>query len=267
MKTLILIVVFCYCGLLAVIYFHQRKLQYFPDTSRPDIENYDVEGMRVITTKTEDNLDIESWVGLEKDAPVIVHFHGNGSHLGTRSFKARAYMKAGYNFVLAGYRGYGGNKGTPTENGLFADARSLMQWLSKEGVKPENIILYGESLGTGVAVKMASEFSVGGIVLEAPYSSTVDVGMKKFPFLPIKLMMKDQFHSTRYIKKVHAPLLIIHGDQDEVIPIELSRKLYDTAHSPKMFVEIDGGSHNDLYARDALSRILHFLEDHSLPPR
>jgi hypothetical protein len=179
--------------------------------------------------------------------------------------KLQHYRDAGYGLLLAEYRGYGGNPGLPTEEGLYNDARAFLQWLRMEkGVEPSDTVLYGESLGTGVAVQMAAEAGAKevpyrALILEAPFSAAVDLARETYPFLPVNLLMRDQFKSREKIGNIHTPLLILHGNKDEVVPLQSGQALFEAAHNPKTFIVIDGGTHHNLYSHGAASSVLEFL--------
>jgi fermentation-respiration switch protein FrsA (DUF1100 family) len=188
-------------------------------------------------------------------------FHGAGVHIGYNGFKERLLLDGGYGVFACEYRGFAGNPGTPTDNGLYMDARAVMQWLKERGYSESKIVLYGESLGTGVAVQMATEYKVSAVVLEAPYSSTLEVAEYLYPFVPVRYLMKDNLDSLSKIGNAKAPLLIIHGTQDSLIPICFGRKLFDAASEPKTFIPVEGAEHPpDLYKRGAGKLILNWLD-------
>ncbi len=249
---------------LAFLYFYQRNMLYFPDTARPDPAGWGVHDYVPVETKTTDNLTLNAWYfpPEKAGAPVVVLFHGNGSHFAARVFKAPTFMDEGMGFLLAEYRGYGGNPGKPTEEGLYKDARAYIKWLDeRQGIKAEQIILYGESLGSGVAVQMATEYDVKAVILESPFSSAPDIAKQSYFFVPVDLLMKDQYRNSDKIGMVKAPVIIIHGEKDRIIPIKFARKLFDAANEPKTFVTVPGAGHNDLYNHGAPLHIQEFLRN------
>lgn len=153
----------------------------------------------------------------------VAVMHGNAGHIGHRLGTAAPYVAAGYGVLLVEYRGYGGNPGRPSEEGLVADGRAALDWLAAEGVPPDRTVLYGESLGTGVAVRLATEYPVAGIVLEAPYTAVVDVARSRFWFLPVGLLLQDRFESLGRLADVSAPILVLHGTADRVIDLHTGR--------------------------------------------
>ena len=156
-------------------------------------------------------------------------------------------MAQGWGVYMMSYRGYGGGTGSPTETANVADARLAYGALLLEGVEPASIILYGESLGSCIAVRLATERPVGGVVLDAPYTSIVDVAAQAYPFLPVRLLLADRYETTKYIAQVQAPLLVLHGERDEVIPVAMGRELFRLANEPKRLATFAGGGHSDLY--------------------
>ncbi|MCW8971229.1 MAG: alpha/beta hydrolase [Rhodospirillales bacterium] len=260
MAGYLLVAVAVYIGIVAVLYFGQRKLVYLPDDLLPDPARYGVSDMRPAQIRTEDGLDLVSWFSPPREGyPTVVLFHGNAGHLGIRGFKARPLIDQGYGVLLVGYRGYNGNPGTPSETGLYADARANIVWLSGHAVPTQDIVLYGESLGSGVAVQMAYEGNGRGLVLESPFSSLADVGAAHYWWLPVRFLIKDRFDSLSKISAVSVPVLIVHGSQDWIVPVRFGKKLFAAARDPKQLEIVEGAGHNDLFDHGALGRILPFL--------
>lgn len=250
-----------YALLVVVISFLQRKLQYFPSSDMGDPKIPELLGMKPATIKTEDGLDLVSWFAppKEQDGKIIVYFHGNAGNISNRDTKAAFYIQRGYGILLCGYRGYGLNPGTPTEEGLYKDARANIKWLSAQGYSMAQLVLYGESLGSGVAVQMAGEFQPKQVVLEAPFSSAAHVAKKAYFWLPVDSIMKDRYDNLEKIPHVKADILIVHGDRDEVVPIALGKRLFEAANHPKQFITIERGQHNDLYDLQAGAPIAEWL--------
>jgi Hydrolases of the alpha/beta superfamily len=177
----------------------------------------------------------------------IVFFHGNADCLNTAAQIADPYIAAGFGFLLAEYRGYSGLPGKPTEQGLYEDARAYLHAMMAQGVESRSIILFGHSLGTGVATEMAKEFHVGGLMLLAPYLSIPAVAQPHFPFLPVSLLALDHYENWKKIHDISTPVLIANGALDEVIPPLQGEKLYALANAPKEFHSIGGRGHNDAF--------------------
>lgn len=252
-----------YMLVLVALYLAQRHLQYFPDTKPPGTpEANRLPDMRVVTAKTEDGLSLLAWFAppRKKDGKIIVMYHGNAGTIANRAVKARYFLEQGYGIYMCEYRGYGGNAGSPSEDGLYKDGRSALKWLEGEGYSPAQFILYGESLGTGVAVQMALEIQPKQMILEAPFSSAVAVAQKQYFFVPVSLLMKDKYDSVEKIGQIRSSILIVHGDEDETIPLSLAQDLYKAANHPKKFITINGGGHTDLYDHHAGHIILDWLD-------
>ena len=246
----------------------QRSLTYYPDHTRPTPAEAGVPELAPVTLETEDGLALLAWHAPPRTegAPSLIYFHGNAGHIGMRSFKVRAYLNAGLGILLTTWRGYSGNPGTPTEDGLYADGRAARDFLRTRGVDDERQILYGESLGTGVAVHLAREAAPAALVLEAPYSSIADIASGRFPLLPVGPFILDRFDSAAKIGKVEAPLLIVHGERDRTIPVRLARKLHRRAREPKEAVFIPEADHADLTEFGLAAIVLEFLTRHDLAP-
>lgn len=246
-----------------LMYAGQRQLEYFPDTRPPGApRDSGVPEMREVTVKTDDGLSLVAWFAppKKKDGRIVVMFHGNGGNIAERAGKARNFLGRGYGVYMAEYRGYGGNAGSPTEEGLYRDARAGLKWLEGQGFSPAQFVIYGESIGTGVAVQMASEIKPNILILEAPFSSAAAVGQANYFWLPVAFLMKDKFDSIAKIGAISPALLIVHGDRDNIVPIRFSRDLFAAANDPKKFVTIGGGGHGDLYSRGAGPLIADWLD-------
>lgn len=253
-----------YLGALAVLYFYQRNLLYFPDTARPSAG--EDKRLETISYPSADGIALNSFYRRppSEAAPVLVHFHGNAGNIGDRVSRVQPYADAGMAVLLAEYRGFGGNSGAPSEQGLYADARGAIDFLRQQGVAPDRMVFYGESLGSGIAVQMATEFACGAVVLEAPYSSVVDVAQGRYWMFPIRALVRDKYDSTAKIGRVRCPIFIMHGTADQVIPIRYGERLYALAPEPKKMKTYPGLGHigfDDVRGFDA---VLDFLRQHDM---
>jgi uncharacterized protein len=265
MVNFVVVAVGIYAAFVGTLFVLQRSMLYFPDSSVPSPHQSLVPEMKPVEVTTNDGLVMRSWYRAAEDGrPTVVLFHGNAGHIGHRAFKARVFMKAGFGMMLVGYRGYGGNPGKPTEEGLFEDARAALQFLDGQGGTPENVVLYGESLGSGVAVRMAAERApvapVGALILEAPYTSIADVAAHHYPYLPARLLVRDRYDSLAVIAKIRTPLLIIHGEVDRTIPTRFGRTLFAAAVEPKEAQWIENADHNGLFDFGAGALAVDFIE-------
>ena len=250
-----------YLATLMFLYFMQRSMIYHPDSTRPEPAAWNAPDMSAVTLQTDDELSLLAWWKPPGDGrPTIVFFHGNGGHIGHRGGKVRGFLERGYGVLLVGWRGYGGNEGKPTEAGLYADGYAALRFLDQQGIGKQKIVLYGESLGTGVAVELASRGAGHVLVLEAPFTSLAQAAADRFPLFPVRWLIRDRFDSQSKIGKVTAPILIIHGEADVVLPVSLGRALLEKANEPKKGVFIQKAGHNNLYEFGAGDIVLAFLE-------
>ncbi|MGA2167512.1 MAG: alpha/beta hydrolase [Terracidiphilus sp.] len=249
LKISIVFAIILYLVFLVVFFVTQRSLLYYPSHSYTVLtEAHANEAFREISVRTQDGIDLKAWYAPATRKPfTIVFFHGNADSLRTAAQDADPYIAAGYGFLLAEYRGYSGFPGTPTETGLYNDARAYLRDLMARGIESRHLILYGHSLGTGVAVQMASEFHVGGLMLLAPYLSIPKLAQVDFPFFPSTYLALDRFDNERKIKYIHTPLLIVNGSRDQVVPASHGRRLYSLADEPKEFHSLPGRGHNDAF--------------------
>lgn len=257
-----------YVALLGVVFVMQRSLLYPADKSMPDPARAGVSGIQAVTTETGDGLRLIHWYRppANGQAPVLVVFHGNAGHVGDRVPKLSALMEAGIGVLLAGYRGYGGNPGSPTEEDLTADARLLLDWLAGQGVGPERTVLYGESLGTGIAVKLATERPAAAVILESPYTSIAELAQSHYWYLPARWLVLDKWDSLSRVGRIAMPLLVIHGAKDRTVPTRYGRRLFEAAPEPKEFLLLDRAAHNDLYEYPQVAeRVIEFLAKHVEP--
>jgi uncharacterized protein len=249
LKRLSVFAAVLYSAVLAAFFFDQRNLLYFPaHTYYSPADAHANPAFQEIQARTEDGLDLKAWYAPSTAKPcTIVFFHGNGDSLLTASEVADPFINAGYGFLLAEYRGYSGLPGSPTEKGLYNDARADLHSLEARGVPDQHIILFGHSLGTGVAVQMATEFHPGGVMLLSPYLSIPKVAQNHYPFLPATLLALDRFDSEKKIRAVRAPLLIANGALDQVVPPFQGSELYSLANQPKEFRSFPDKGHNDAF--------------------
>jgi uncharacterized protein len=196
---------------------------------------------------------------------MIAYFHGNGGHIGYRAERLKRFVRDGFGALFLEYRGYGGNPGTPTQDGLFADARAALDFLANQGIRAERTVLYGESLGSGVAVQMASERPVAAVVLEAPYDSVAAVARRHYAFVPVNVLLKDRFDSIARINAVQAPILLMHGERDAIVPVDSGRRLFAAANEPKEIWTAPDAGHNDLALYGALDVAVDFVRRRGIP--
>jgi uncharacterized protein len=250
---------FGYGLVVLLMYLNQRSFLYFPERERTAPAAAGFSAAREVTLETADGERVIAWhLPPEGDRPVILYFHGNGGSLRLRAERFAALTADGTGLVALSYRGYGGSSGSPTEQGLIRDAEAAYRFAA-EHYPARRIVLWGESLGTGVAVAIAAAHPIGGLILESPFTSTVDVAAAIYWFLPVRLLMQDQFRSDQRISRVTAPILVMHGDHDATVPIGYGERLFAMIKAPKQFVRFAGGGHSDLDSFGALAAVRNFL--------
>nr|WP_255500718.1 alpha/beta fold hydrolase [Caulobacter sp. 17J80-11] len=237
------VVALAYLGVCGWFYANQRSLAYFPD--RHDVAPAEVglTDFQKVAIATPDGETLVGW--WKPPAPakgVVLYLHGNGYNLSTRAERLRDLAEAGFGVLAIDWRGYGGSTGAPSETGLLTDARAAYDWAAGHA-QGSKIALFGESLGTGVAVHLAGERPAAGLVLDSPYASIVGVAETYYPFLPSRWLLKDQYRSEEWIGRVRAPVFIVHCDADQQIPLAQARRLYRAAGEPKEMVVRRGCAH------------------------
>ena len=240
----------------------QKRLMYFPDATRFVPSEWALKELEPVDATTKDGLIITSWYYPAKSSGkfTIVFFQGNAGHLGFRNYKIRPWLDSGYGVMMVGYRGFG-NPGSPSEQGLYNDARAALDQLHQHGVPDKAIILYGESMGTGVATQMATEYPAAALILESPYTSVPDVGADRYPLVPVHWLLHDVYDSLDKIEDVHMPLLLLHGELDQVVPIKFGKKLFAAANDPKQAEFVPEAGHNNVYNLRVQQVILNFISN------
>jgi len=262
LTTYLVLTVGGYAALVAFLYLRQRALMYYPDDTIPDPREHDVPDMTAVRIPLGDSVESLAWWCPPRDPgrPVVVYFHGNAGHIGERGYKARMIIDAGCGVLLAGYRYNAGAGGAPSEAALLADGATAMRYVLDRGYALDQIVLYGESLGSGIAVALAAAHDVGGLILETPYSSIAEVAQARYWFTPAKWLIWDKFDSMARIGRVRAPILLFHGTADTTIPIRFARRLHESASEPKEAHFLPGGAHTDLYDLGAGNLVIDFLK-------
>jgi uncharacterized protein len=260
-KVFLVLAVTAYALAACGMYLFQRKLQYPAENKRLTPEAVGITGPSIETLATPDGENIILWYAPAKPGmPTILYFHGNAGEMGDRPLRFNYYQSRGFGVAYLSYRGYGGSTGSPTEAGLIADATTAYRWLVAKGLAPAKIALLGESLGSGVAVQVATSHEVGALALEAPYTSTAEVAARIYWWLPVHILMKDQYRSIDLIGAVKAPLLVIHGNRDTLIPLEFGKRLFAAANEPKEMEIVPGFGHDVLFEETTWAREVEFFK-------
>jgi len=230
----ILTIFVIYFLVLVFLYFYQRSLLYHPNENNysGDKISVDIEKVKI---QTSDNIELLGWYHEKnlKDYKTLVYFHGNAGSLENRIHKLNHFQDMNINFLIVAWRGFNGNKGKPSEKGLYVDGKSTIDWLIKKGVDEKNLILYGESLGTGVASHLAQNKNYAGVILETPFTSMIDAAKNFYPYIPVNLLLKDKFENYKKVKNINSPILIMHGEVDQIVPFSMGKKIYELANNPK----------------------------------
>lgn len=244
----------------AVLFFAQRSFIFpIPPVGRtsPEAAGFPQAEEHVLTTT--DGEKVIVWhVPAGPGHPVVLYFHGNGDYLAGFFDRFREIIADGTGVVALSYRGYAGSSGRPSEQGLLLDATAAYAFTTAR-YGADRIVVWGFSLGTGVAVALAAEHPVGKLILEAPYTSIADLAALQFRFVPVRWLISDSFRSDQRIARVRVPLLIMHGARDPAIPISFGERLFALAHEPKQFVRFADGGHNDLGNYGAIETARRFI--------
>lgn len=263
-----------YAAVCLTVFVLQRRLQYFPDTLRPELPAAPPwSRVGEVELETEDGLRLAAWYWPAEaarplgDVTVLV-LHGNGGHRGHRLGWMEALSRTGAAVLVPDYRGYGGNPGSPSERGLYLDGDAAVRWARAHpaagaGAPGGRLVLLGQSLGGAVAVELAARHRPDGLILQNAAASLVDIAAEAYPWLPARLLMRDRFEAERRIGDVRCPVLAIHGEADRTVPLALGRRLFEAAGEPRTWWAVPGAGHDDLLERagpEYLARVSAFLE-------
>jgi uncharacterized protein len=242
-------------------FLFQRRLTYFPDPERTAPASFNLPRVEERIIETPDGERLVSWFApASPGRPTILYFHGNAGNLANRSERVRKFLARGWGVLFMSYRGYSGSSGSPSERANVADAKRAYELLRREGVAPEDIIVYGESLGSGIAVQVAADKEVAGLVLDAPYTSIVDVAAESYPYLPVRPFIFDRYETMRFLPRVTAPLLVMHGEEDRVIPVAMGKAVYAAANAPKEIVTFPHAGHSDHHLYGSYDELFRWVE-------
>ena len=258
-KSFVLLIVI-YVVITTVVYFYQRKLLYHPFSAEITGEGL-IHNFETINFKTSDNFVLKGWFHLKNsNKKTILFLHGNAGNLDNRIDKLNSLGSMDINFLIISWRGYSGNPGNPSEAGLYKDVLGGIKWLNEKGISNDQIILYGESLGTAIATEVGQNENFAGIILEAPFTSMVDMGQKIYPIFPVKFLLKDKYESDKKIINIKSPILIMHGEADKVVPFWMGKKLYELANQPKYSYFNEYDDHMMEFNKDLINSIKFFIK-------
>jgi len=258
-KSFFLLIVI-YVGITVVVYFYQRKLLYHPFSAEITGEGL-IHNFETINFKTSDNFVLKGWFHLKNsNKKTILFLHGNAGNLDNRIDKLNSLGSMDINFLIISWRGYSGNPGNPSEAGLYKDVLGGIKWLNEKGISNDQIILYGESLGTAIATEVGQNENFAGIILEAPFTSMVDMGQKIYPIFPVKFLLKDKYESKNKIKNIKSPILIMHGEVDKIVPFRMGKKMFELANEPKYSYFSKYDDHMMEFNKDLINSINLFIK-------
>jgi uncharacterized protein len=252
-------------GIFALIVIVGRLLHryfiYIPDRTRVHPKDAGLVDAEEVAFKAADGTKLIAWhLPARGPKPTLLYFTGNSGNVANRAGKMRTIAADGYGVFMLNYRRYGGSEGRPSEAKIAADAVSAYDYLRGLGVAPHDIVAYGESLGTAVAARLALQRHVEALVLEAPFTSILAIGKLLWKYFPLDLIMVDQYRTIDRIGQVKAPLFILHGGRDSIIPLDHARHVFHAASEPKKLVVLPNADHNDLFERGAWEEVRGFLE-------
>ena len=234
---------------LALLWLGQRRLIYLPYGKVPTAASLGLPRAEDVTFTTDDGVTLQAWFVPVDSTPArftVIMFNGNAGHRGFRASFAAALARHGVSTLLFDYRGYGDNAGRPSENGLTRDARAALTYLTtRADVDTSRVVYFGESLGAAVALRLATERPPFALVLRSPFTSLTDIGRHHYPYLPVRWLLRDRYASLDRVGELTCPTLVIAGDRDRIIPVEQSKRLYESIPGEKRLVVIAGADHND----------------------
>jgi len=250
-----------YFLVLVYLYFFQRNLMYHPNENNysNDELKVNVEKIKVIT---KDGIDLLGWYHEKnlKEFKTLLFFHGNAGSLENRIHKLNKFGEMKINFLIIAWRGFSGNKGKPSEKGLYEDGQSAIQWLLEKGLNEKDIIIYGESLGTGIATHLSQNKDFAGVILETPFTSMVDAAKTFYPYIPVNLLLKDKFKNEDKVKNINSPILIMHGEVDQIVPFAMGKRIFEIANEPKFSYFTKHDNHMMEYDENLLKALNSFLK-------
>ena len=249
-----------YIFLCLTLYLFQRKILFNTSVRPQSPSYYGLNKVKEVQILTNDGISLLSWYFKGKNtAPLLVYFHGNSFDLGERAYRVKRYIDDNWAVLLVSWRGYSGNKGKPTEKNLYVDGEAAIKWIIENtNHQFKDLVIYGESLGSGIAVELGIKYEFASIVLEAPFTSVIDMARKRYRIFPIKFLVKDKFNNLEKINKLKSPLLIVSGKKDEVVPHIHSQILFQEAKVVKESVFIDEAMHNNLYDFGIEKQVINF---------
>ena len=263
LKLILLAGLILYLILTAIVYTLQRQFLYFPPSLYLTPQAVGLDGFEEITLNTEAGDKVTAFWSppADENDKVVMFFHGNGSAVFSNHDIYRDIAAQGIGVLGVGYPGYPGSSGTPSQPAIERASKIQREFLIDKGIEPGRLVYFGTSLGSGVASQLAENHPPALLILDAPFNSILDMGRRQLPFLPVKLLMKDQYRSDEAIKNLNVPMIWTHGTADKVVPITQGQKLYDGYNGPKSAHIIEGGQHTNLWGLGGKTIVLNALQN------
>jgi hypothetical protein len=251
----------CYVLVAALFYLLQRRILYRPERRPPDLADAGLPEVRQMTVTTPDGLALLAWYlpPARDSGRVVLYLHGNAADIGHRAYRLGPFQRLGWGVLLLEYRGFGGNPGRPSEAGLVIDAHAGLAALVEMGFPLSAIVVWGESLGTGPAVQLAVEHQVGAVMLESPFTSIADIARLRYRLFPVDWLLLDRFDSLRRISNLRAPVLVMHGALDQIVPVAMGRAVHAAAPEPRQLWIAPHAGHLDLVEAGAIEAAGRFV--------
>ena len=261
LTNILLLILIIYTFICIFIFFYQRNLMYHPNENNYSGDNLEVK-IEKVSIQTSDNINLLGWFHNKnlENYKTIIYFHGNAGKLENRIYKLNHFKDLDVNFLIIAWRGFSGNEGKPSENNLYNDGISAIEWLKKKGVTEKDIIIYGESLGTGIATEIAQNKNFAGLILETPFTSMVEAAKNFYPYIPVGLLLKDKYKNQEKIKNINIPVLVMHGEADQIVPFWMGKKIFDLANNPKYSYFTEYDDHMMEYDSKLVSALNDFLK-------
>jgi uncharacterized protein len=264
----LLLAVLAYAAFAIAMYKGQHLLVYRMDSRRIAPQRAGLSDVDEVTLETADGERLIAWHGKARHGqPTILYFHGQAGALARRSDRVRRYRAAGLGVLIVAYRGFSGSTGTPSEAANVADALMAHDWLTERGVSAHDMVVYGESLGTGVAVQVAAKRPISGLVLDSPFTALSDLAAARHPYLPVKRFIFDRYETIAHIAGAKAPVLVLHGEQDPIVPLPMGLQVFDAIPGPKRLVTFAEGRHLDHGRFGSMDVVLRFLKERARLPQ